>query len=813
MQPAEGPARSLAAAPQGWDRLPLPALELSSDAHALEANAAMAALAGMPAPALLGTGWFAALSPDRRAALFAALSAQQDFSLPIRLLRHDGVKAWVDLDARWLPQSGSFLCLLQDRTALHQAVQDAQALSARFELLADNLPVLIAYYESAGFTCLYANRHYASTFGLEPPAVIGKTFAQVIGDDAAREIQPHVDLMLKARRTVSYMRQMPAAQPGGRPRWLEVSLVPHLASDGHPFGSFVLISDITRHREAEAAVRESEERMAKFMQASLEGIVFHHDGLITDLNEPMAALVGGTREELLGRHVLDFVSPNQLARVQQVMTQGAELSYETEIVDLQGRVIPVEFLVRTMLRGGTKLRMTVVRDIRDRQAQQARIRQLAHHDTLTGLLNRGAFVERLEAELAHPPADGRSMALMFIDLDHFKRINDSLGHGAGDALLRAVGQRIADALPAVGAAGRFGGDEFVVLLPGIADRREAALAAERLRAAVQAPVAFAGRQLAVTPTVGVALFPEHGRDADTLLRHADAALYAGKAAGRDAVTVFEPALGAAIDEGLKLEAELAAALERGEFALRLQPRLRVADGGPALVEALLCWNHPQRGPLAPSAFAHRAQPRLLQPLAAWALREALTLQRSWQAAGHGALPVLLSLGSLQLDGPALLAALGHALAAQAAAPGTLMLALDERQCAAEGARLPRLLAGLQRLGVAVTLEGLGAGGLSIVQLRDLPFAGWSLDASLVNALPHDRASAAVVRSLIGLAHELGRVVAAGGVDHAAQRDWLGGAGCTQLQGEAIEPARAPAALLAWLATQHPAAAAAATSSP
>nr|WP_281375128.1 diguanylate cyclase [Aquabacterium terrae] len=794
--------------------MPVPALELSSDAHALHANAAMAALAGLPAGALLGTGWFAVLSPDRRAALFAALAAQRDFTLEIRLLRHDGVKAWVDLEARWLPQSGSFLCLLQDCTTLKLAVQDAQAMASRFELLANNLPVLIAYYESAGFTCLYANPQYAATFGLKPEAVTGRTFAQVIGDDAAREIQPHVDLMLKARRTVSYMRQLPGPQPAGRPRWLEVSLVPHLGSDGHPFGAFVLISDITRHREAEAAVRESEERMAKFMQASVEGIVFHHAGLITDLNAPMAALVGGTREQLLGRHVLDFIAPRQLARVQQVMAQGAELSYETEIVDLQGRAIPVEFIVRTLQRGDDQLRMTIVRDLRDRQAAQERIRQLAHHDTLTGLLNRGAFVERLEAELAHPPADGRPIALLFIDLDHFKRINDSLGHGAGDALLRAVGARIADALPPQGAAGRFGGDEFVVLLPGVADRREAALAAERLRAAVQAPVHFGGRQLAVTPTVGVALFPEHGRDADTLLRHADAALYAGKAAGRDAVTVFEPALGVAIDEGLRLEAELAAALERGEFELRLQPRLAAADGRPAAIEALLCWRHPQRGLLAPAAFAGRvAQPRLLQPLAAWALREALRVQRGWRDAGHPALPVLLSLASLQLDGPALLAALGEALAAQAPAHGALLLALDERQCADEGARLPRLLAGLQRLGVAVLLEGLGRGGLALTRLRELPLAGWSLDPTLIDALPDDAAAAAVVRSLIGLAHGLGRCVAATGVHAAAQRDWLIAAGCTQLQGDAVEPALAPAALMQWLAAGAADAALPATSSP
>jgi diguanylate cyclase (GGDEF)-like protein/PAS domain S-box-containing protein len=544
VQPAEGPARALAAAPQGWDVLPLPAIELNSDAQALHANGAMSALTGLAPQALLGTGWFAALSPDRRAALFSALSAQQDFTLDIRLLRHDRVKAWVEVNARWLPQSGSFLCLMQDRTTLQQAVQDAQAVAARFNLLADNVPVLIAYYDSDTFRCVYANRQYALTFGLEPDTVVGRTFAEVIGADAAQEIQPRVDLMLRSRRTVSYVREIPGRT--GTRRWIDVSLVPHLSGECAPIGCFVLISDITRHREAEIAVRESEERMAKFMAASVEGVAFHQDGLITDVNAPMAALIGSTPEALLGRHVFEFIPPAHQSRVQQVMAQGAELAYEAEIVDAQGRTIPVEFIVRTMQRGDEKLRMTVVRDIRDRHAAQARIRQLALHDTLTGLYNRGAFVERLEAALSHPPLDaasgGRGLALLFIDLDRFKQINDTLGHLAGDALLRAVGGRIAQALPEGGAGGRFGGDEFVLLLTGVGSAAAVEVFAQRLRQSLAAPVAFEAQDLAVTPTIGVALTQpaEERIDADTLLRRADTALYAGKALGRDAVVLYRP---------------------------------------------------------------------------------------------------------------------------------------------------------------------------------------------------------------------------------------------------------------------------------
>ncbi len=780
MQPADGPARRLAAAPQGWDVLPLPAIELSSDAQALQVNGAMAALSGLSPDSLLGTGWFAVLSPDRRAALFEALAAQTDFDLEIRLLRHDRVKAWVDLSARWLPQSGSFLCLLQDRTPLQQAVQDAQATASRFSLLADNVPVLIAYYESIGFTCVYANRQYAATFGLKPDAVVGRTFAQVIGEAAAAEIQPHVDMMLRLRRTVSYERAVAGA--AGRTRWLEVSLVPHLGSDGHPFGAFVLINDITRHREAEAAVRESEERMAKFMHASVEGIVFHRDGLITDLNAPMATLVGGTREALLGRHVMDFVAPAQQARVQQVMAQGAELSYETEIVDLAGQPIPVEFIVRTLLRGGEKLRMTIVRDIRDRQAAQARIRQLAHHDTLTGLHNRGAFVERLEAELAHPGAPGIA-ALLFMDIDHFKRINDTLGHLAGDALLRAIGARIADLLPPQGAAGRFGGDEFVLLLPGLPDREAACAWAQRLRAAVQAPVPFHGRPLVVTPTIGIALFPEHGRDADSLLRHADAALYAGKEAGRNAVTVFEPAMGEAMAAEVQLETELAGALRRGEFGLALEPwvccETEAAASRPVAQAVRVMWHHPRRGAIEAEGLAG-APPRLLQQVAEWALREA-TLRRAAASPGMG---LVFDSAGLQLGVPALLA-LASSLPADEAMAGPLWFTLAERQ-AADDPALPRVLAQLQQRGIGVLLSDFGAGGLGLARLRELPLAGWCLDPALVEALPDDMAAATIVQAQITLAQGLGKLVAARAATREAQRAWLSAAGCHWLGGDGAQ---------------------------
>ncbi len=321
----------------------------------------------------------------------------------------------------------------------------------QFTLLCNNVPVAIAYFERASYLCRYANRGYAEMFGHTEASVIGLKVAQVIGSMAADAIQPHIDRAMGGEQGVRYERQLPDSGAGARS--IEVHLLPHLGGDGAAVGAFVLIGDISRHRQAERALRESEERLAKFMHASAEGIVFHKGGIITDVNPPLLDLLGYTLAEMMGRPTLDFVAPEHRQRVAEVIAAGHEIGYDSAALHRDGSVLPVEFIVRTMMFQGERLRMTIVRDIRDRIDAQAAIHHMAHHDALTGLPNRAAFTRRAEVLMAQAAAGAQVLALLFIDLDQFKRINDSLGHSAGDTSLAANGGRTHHRHPARGRPG------------------------------------------------------------------------------------------------------------------------------------------------------------------------------------------------------------------------------------------------------------------------------------------------------------------------------------------------------------------------
>ena len=670
-----------------------------------------------------------------------------------------------------------------------------------FRLLANSLQAMIAYYDSPelGYGCRFANKAYAGAFGLTETSIIGKTFTEVIGEAAAREVQPSIDTVVNESRAVAYVRELATAD-GGR-RWIEVNVLPNLPNGGgRPVGAFVIVTDITGHRLATQALRESEERLAKFMQASAEGIAFHRDGIVTDANPPLCEMLGYTLDELRGRHAVDFVAPDQRAHVQGVLDAGQDVSYESAVLRKDGKRIPVELIGRTLVYGDEKLRMSVVRDLRDRHATQARIHHLAHHDALTGLPNRMSFMERLARQIEQARSAGKSLALLFVDLDHFKRVNDSLGHLIGDQLLQTVAARISASLRAGDVVARFGGDEFIVLLDD-ASRDDVAQVAHKLLRAIELPVEAEGRDLSVTPSVGIAMFPHDGTTPTELIKNADTAMYIAKSRGRANCQFFDPAVASAAYDALVLESELAQALQRDEFVLHFQPQVRTRDGRLAGIEALIRWMHPERGLLRPDAFIALAeQQRVMLPISQWVLRSAARAALRWRAMGLIDVPVAVNLSSMQFRADGFVDAVAQVLREEGVPGEWLELELTERMLMDDVGNVKRTLQQLRALGMRVSVDDFGTGYSSLAHLKELPIDGMKIDRSFVRDLPHQRGSVAIARAVVQMAQGLSLTVVAEGVENEEQRRFLVEQGCDLLQGALISLPLPAVELERWIVT-------------
>ncbi len=787
----------------GWDELGLAVAQLACDGRLLRGNRTFVALTrGLPGePGQPGMDWLQLLAPSARGTFFAALAERRTSIEPLPCTVASGRESrWLAFTLRWRPAGTECVAVLHDVTELQRSAALATAHFDQLRDLADRVPLMMGYHEAGELRCTYANQPYAHAFGFDVQAIHGCSIPQVLGEELAQQVQPFIAQALRSGQRCSCEQEIELAD--GHRVWTEVAFAPQHDEAGRVQGLFVLLSDLTRHRSAERAMIESEERLAKFMQASVEGILFHRDGRIADANPAICELLGQTLHELLGRRVLDLIAPEQRSRVAHVAAAGKDVTYETALMHRDGSRLPVEFIERSSLQQGLHMRMTIVRDVRDRHAAQARLHYLAHHDPLTGLPNRAAFLAQLEHLMVAARAAGTQLALLFIDLDHFERVNDSVGHTAGDALLKTVARRIGEQVRSTDRIARFGGDEFMVLLPGVRDPADVIHVANKLLTAVSAPLAIEGRPISVTPSLGIALYPRDGETPDVLIKHADAAMHVAKARGRATYAIFEPQVATSAYANLVLEGQLGHAIEHGEFALLFQPQVRTRDGMPVGVEALIRWQHPERGLLAPDEFIALAeQHRLIVPIGAWVLREAARCARHWHQHGLD-LTVAVNLSTLQFQAPGFVDSIARLLEETGLPTGWLELELTERMLMDDVPAVRERLLQLRALGVKLSVDDFGTGYSSLAHLKELPIDKMKIDRSFVRELPGQRQATAIARAIIQLASGLGLGVVAEGVETDAQRRFLAEAGCEQLQGLGISPPLTAPHLESWVRSRR-----------
>lgn len=404
----------------------------------------------------------------------------------------------------------------------------AQTPDALLRLVADAVPALLAYYRIDTLTCLFANQRYAEYNGWTTDTILGKTVREAIGEQAWLTIEPHVRTV-QGGQAVRYVREQQL--PDGKRLVIDVSLTPHFAEGGQQVGAFVLINDITEPWRAEQTVRDSETRMRKFAEATSEGIVFHRNGFITDVNSALLALTGYTAPEMLGRQTIEFVPEDCRAEAVEHIRSLDETPYESAILHKDGHTIAVEFAPKSLPYEGQIHRVVAVRDITARKLAQQRIEFLALHDPLTQLPNRQYLNEFLPRTLTLAKRQGTSTALLFIDLDGFKSINDSFGHQTGDQLLCETARRLRSTVRESDLVARLGGDEFLVVLCQIEQAGDAVLVAESLLASMQSPVLVGDKAVSVLPSIGISLYPQNADSVDELISQADTAMYRAKEGG------------------------------------------------------------------------------------------------------------------------------------------------------------------------------------------------------------------------------------------------------------------------------------------
>jgi diguanylate cyclase (GGDEF)-like protein/PAS domain S-box-containing protein len=543
------------------------------------------------------------------------------------------------------------------------------------------------------------------------------------------------------------------------------------------------IQDITK-------IRQVEERLVMLKEAvdSLPiGIAISDvSNRIVYTNPAEAQMHGYSMEALMNRDVRDLKGLN-LDHTVISEKIGHSRVWRREGVNVResGEEFPVQLSSIAVINGDEKCLglVTVCEDITSRKKVEEKIRRLAFYDSLTGLPNRAAFLDRLQHALALAQREGRQAALLFLDLDNFKDINDAQGHDFGDRLIRAVAERLSACMREYDSLARLGGDEFVIVLTSLEEEECAASAAIRLLSTFARPFLMDCRQVYSSASIGIAMYPDDGLDADTLFKCADTAMYHAKTEGKANFRFFSPEMNRRVMRRVALESSLRQGMEKGEFFLHYQPQLDLKVGRMLGVEALLRWESPELGPLMPSEFIPFAEDSgQIIPLGEWAMRAACIQAREWALAGLGDLKMAVNISGLQFRQAGFMEMVGRIIEETGVKPAALELEFTESVVMEHADKTIETLKRLKDMGLSLSIDDFGTGYSSLSYLKNFPIDRIKIDRSFVADLDHSRDAAAIVEAIIFLAHSLNLKVVAEGVETSEQLQFLKTRNCDEVQG-------------------------------
>jgi diguanylate cyclase (GGDEF)-like protein/PAS domain S-box-containing protein len=544
-------------------------------------------------------------------------------------------------------------------------------------------------------------------------------------------------------------------------------------------------------RQTEEALRRSEAKFRTLLESAPDGIVlFDGERKILTVNRQFEAMSGYDRAEVIGNHVGRFIhsgtSQHQNRGGKDIFDpqmSGAGKGGKSYTLRKDGSKFPVDVSLTPLETSKGMAVAATLRDVTERHHYEARLEYLANHDALTGLPNRNLLIDRLGQAMLYGKRLQRQVAVLFVDLDHFKFINDSLGLDIGDRLLRVIAERLRTCVRANDTVARQGGDDFVIVLGDLAASEDAAIVAQKLHEIVRQPLEIDSHSFEITCSIGISLHPKDGQDAQTLLKNADAAMFRAKERGRGTFQFFIGELNDRVVARMTMEKNLRRALENEELSLHYQPQMDLASGKMTGIEALLRWQNPELGMVAPAGFIPLAEETgLIIPIGEWVLQTACRQNRQWQEAGFPPLVMAVNLSPRQFSDPNLIATVSRVLHDSGLAPPCLELEITEGMVMLDIEETLAVLNELKGLGIQLSIDDFGTGYSSLSHLKRFPFDKLKMDISFVREVTHDPGSAAIARTIIALGHNLNLRVLAEGIETEGQLSYLKNHGCDEMQG-------------------------------
>ncbi len=645
----------------------------------------------------------------------------------------------------------------------------------------------------------FVNDRFAEMLGWSPGELTGRRLTELVAESSVATAN-HLSALQESgdRKPVDLC----FCTKNGEELWAMVGMSPLFDERGAPDGALLTAMNISHRKGIEEALRNSERFSRATVDALTQGIaILDKSGRILFVNRCWRDLAGQCPLPGPPAEGADYLAaleahtgPDQerteaFAGGIRAVLKGAlpEFVLEYSRQDDPGARWFLGRVTR-FSSDGEPFAVVTHDDITPLKQAEGAVKQLAYHDHLTGLPNRLLLQDRLDQHLVQAGRDQELVAVLFLDLDHFKLVNDTLGHGAGDQLLKIVAERLLGCIRKSDTVARLGGDEFVVVLTGLEHSGDATLIARKILQSLTLPVQLEGKTVFTSTSIGISLFPEDGRIAEILISNADLAMYLAKEQGRNTYRYFSRSLNERAQLRMRQETDLRLALERQELVLYFQDQIALANGRLCGVEALLRWRHPEKGLLLPGEFLPLAEETgLILPIGEWVLRTACQRARAWQKQGLPPVRIAVNLSRRQLADPGLCAMVRNVLEETGMSSAWLELEVTENVFQHDFEQAAQALEALHALGVGIAIDDFGTGFSSLKALRRLPLARLKVDHSFIGDLMRDGQNPAMVRTIIAIAHNMGLKVIAEGVKTERQRGFLMEYGCDEIQGYFLNP--------------------------